>query len=33
MRYAPYTTCYNRFNRWRKAAGIRIWLRNHESMA
>jgi len=21
-RYGPYTTCYNRFNRWRKAA---VW--------
>jgi transposase len=20
-RYGPYTTCYNRFNRWRKAGG------------
>jgi transposase len=32
-RYGPYTTCYNRFNRWRKAGirdrlneAIRPWL-------
>jgi transposase len=29
-RYGPYTTVYNRFNRWAKAA---IWLRIFEALA
>ena len=33
--FGPYTTCYNRFVRWRMAgtelAAIRIWLRAYES--
>lgn len=29
-RYGPYTTCYNRFNRWAKAG---VWLRIFEALA
>jgi transposase len=29
-RYGPYTTCYNRFNRWAKAG---VWLRIFERLA
>ena len=29
-RYGPYTTCYNRFNRWAKAG---IWLKVFEALA
>ena len=29
-RYGPYTTCYNRFNRWAKAG---VWLRVFEALA
>ncbi len=28
-RYGPYTTCYNRFNRWRKAGcGTGLWMQS-----
>ena len=29
-RYGPYTTCYNRFNRWAKAG---VWLRVFEALS
>jgi transposase len=29
-RYGPYTTCYNRFNRWAKAG---VWLQVFEALA
>jgi len=29
-RYGPYTTCYNRFNRWAKAG---VWLKVFEALA
>ena len=29
-RYGPYTTCYNRFNRWAKSG---VWLRIFEALA